>query len=195
MERLRRIFVISDTHFYHTNIIKYCNRPFTNIEEMNAQLIKNWNNVVNPADIVIHCGDFAFTPANKEAAIQRLTGIIKQLSGHIILIKGNHDHTKVKYVELPNIDYECYQPLVLNDCRFIHSPYVMKKSDFNPYRFTVNGKVYFGHTHNKADPDLIYTDNAMCVCAEFLDYTPREITFELSQQDYEKLCLLAPLTR
>lgn len=46
------------THFNHTNIIRFCSRPFKDVEHMNETLIANWNRVVGPDNIVFHLGDF-----------------------------------------------------------------------------------------------------------------------------------------
>ena len=64
-----RVFVIADTHFWHKNIIDYCDRPFNSVEEMNSTLIKNWNKTVTNDDIVIHLGDVGFGPKEKIAPI------------------------------------------------------------------------------------------------------------------------------
>ena len=82
-----RKFVTADTHFGHPAIIKYCNRPFQNVEQMDRKLIKNWNATVNHSDIVYHLGDFALGPK------QYKQKILEQLNGTIILIRGNHDKT------------------------------------------------------------------------------------------------------
>ena len=49
-------FFTSDTHFNHANIIKFCNRPFKDVEQMNETLIANWNRVVEMDDTVFHAG-------------------------------------------------------------------------------------------------------------------------------------------
>lgn len=41
-----RIFFTSDTHFNHSSIIRHCNRPFADVEQMNKVLIENWNSVI-----------------------------------------------------------------------------------------------------------------------------------------------------
>jgi len=84
-------FFTSDNHFNHTNIIKYCGRPFANVDTMNEAMIANWNNRVAPSDIVYHLGDFAM---GKRELIK---SIRDRLNGHIILILGNHDQ-KASYM-------------------------------------------------------------------------------------------------
>ncbi|GJQ43678.1 MAG: hydrolase [Ignavibacteriaceae bacterium] len=91
----RKIFFTADTHFNHAGIIKSCNRPFANVDEMNEALIQNWNNKVDVLDEVYHLGDFIW-----KGNSQRVQEIIYRLNGKIYIIKGNHDHSQqVKYYE------------------------------------------------------------------------------------------------
>lgn len=83
-------FFTSDTHFGHANIIRFCNRPFKNVEEMDETLIENWNQVVSEDDTVFHLGDFAFGGSNVWKSI------IPRLNGHINLIIGNHDRKNLR---------------------------------------------------------------------------------------------------
>lgn len=84
-----KVFITSDHHFFHRNIIKYCNRPFNSIEEMNEFMIKKWNEIVSPGDLVIHLGDFCLY------GIDKVKKIRNQLNGIIILVKGNHDYEEM----------------------------------------------------------------------------------------------------
>lgn len=79
------IYFTSDLHFSHINIIKYADRKFDNITEMNQILMKNWNKTLNQKDEIYILGDF--TLKGKETAIE----LLDQLHGKKYLIKGNHD--------------------------------------------------------------------------------------------------------
>ena len=79
------LFFTSDTHFFHKNIIRFCQRPFNDMDDMQEKLISNWNNTVPKDGIVFFLGDFAF--GNSTEWIK----IINQLNGYIYFILGNHD--------------------------------------------------------------------------------------------------------
>lgn len=83
---LKQIWVASDHHFYHKNIIRFCDRPFATVEEMNAEMIKRHNEVVGHNDDVYFLGDIAFCD---EA---RLIDILLQMNGTKYLVLGNHDN-------------------------------------------------------------------------------------------------------
>ena len=79
---------IADEHLGHTKILKYANRPFKDIEEHDAEVIKRHNEVVSSQDIVIHAGDFCWCNSKKEATER----YISKLSGSHIFLVGSHDH-------------------------------------------------------------------------------------------------------
>lgn len=83
-------FFTSDTHFNHANIIRFCNRPFNDVEQMNETLIANWNRVVQPEDTVFHLGDFCL------GGSVEWTKILNRLNGKIYLILGNHDIKNIR---------------------------------------------------------------------------------------------------
>lgn len=79
------IYYTSDLHLGHKNIIKYENRPFKTVEEMDEALIANWNKKVTNDDDVYVLGDFTLKRA------KGAVGYLEQLNGRIHLLKGNHD--------------------------------------------------------------------------------------------------------
>lgn len=90
LEPGQQVFFTSDTHFGHKNVIKFCNRPFETVKEMEQGLIVNWNRVVSDQDIVFHLGDFCWWDSNKE-----IKKICSKLNGkQIYLVPGNHDLEK-----------------------------------------------------------------------------------------------------
>lgn len=128
------IFFTSDTHFNHKNIIKYCNRPFNSIEEMNKVLIENWNNKVKKFDTVYHLGDFCFGNLNDALYFR------DKLNGNIFLIRGNHDKTACN--KLYTYIYDIYE-LKKNNNSIIMCHYPMRywnKSHYNSWHI-------YGHVH------------------------------------------------
>lgn len=80
-----KIFFTSDLHFSHANIIKYCNRPWSTVDEMDLALVEKWNERITEDDSVYVLGDVFF------CATERALAILDALNGKKFLIFGNHD--------------------------------------------------------------------------------------------------------
>lgn len=90
---MSRVFITSDLHFGHSNILKFnpATRQFRDVEHMNSEMVRMWNETVSDGDLVYILGDVAFCNENKAA------GIMRSLNGRKILIQGNHDSKLVKH--------------------------------------------------------------------------------------------------
>jgi len=106
-----QIWIITDTHWLHTNIIKYCNRP----ENHNELMIKNWKEMVQYDDVIIHLGDVILGDRDK------LKSILVQLPGKKILIKGNHDTKPINWYIEQGFDFACDQ-IIYEGIVFSHVP-------------------------------------------------------------------------
>ena len=84
------IWFSSDFHLGHKNILKYSNRPFQTVEEMDNEILKRWNSVVKPNDQAYYLGDL--TLGNYETA----ASYINKMNGNIKFIEGNHDRSWFK---------------------------------------------------------------------------------------------------
>ena len=81
------VFFIADTHFGDGNILRYENRPFATVEEMDQELVRRWNQKVGEEDTVFHLGDVSAHSAEED---RQLLG---QLHGKKVLVLGNHGYT------------------------------------------------------------------------------------------------------
>lgn len=142
------IWLTSDCHFNHQNIVKFepISRPYT-VEEMNEVIINNWNSVVKPEDTIYVLGDFF---------MGQLTGIepiLSRLNGKIILIRGNHDTKnrlefyKQKGIEIKDIAYLEYKGMFYILCHFPIADEEFKKMIINS---SDQVAILYGHIHSNA---------------------------------------------
>ena len=166
MDKRCNIFTISDTHFFHTNIIKYCNRPFT-AEEQDEAMIKRWNSVVREGDVVIHVGDFAL---HKDS--EKVHNIIHELNGSKILVKGNHDRKSNHWYMTNGFSFVC-DSFVLDNIIYTHRPV----DKIENWKFNI-----FGHIHDKVLPKY-ENSKYICVSVEKINYTPILIETLIKKRD------------
>lgn len=133
------LWFTSDTHFGHENIIRFCGRPFANVEEMDEELIRRWNETVPEDGIVFHLGDFA------NGGSKLWNDILFQLKGRKHLILGNHDMKPIRQ------GYMCHFELVTQQMTIQVGGQTII---LNHYPFLCYGGAYrnvwqlFGHVHS-----------------------------------------------
>lgn len=119
------IFFTSDCHFNHQNILEYEKESrgcFSTIEEMNEQIIYNWNKKVSKNDTVYILGDMFM------GGLDAIDEIMPRLKGKKILIRGNHDTNKRMERTLPYLEeaYDIYN-LKYNKQMFVLCHYPLRE--------------------------------------------------------------------
>lgn len=170
-------FYIADWHYGHANVLGFDNRPFKTVEEMNDELIRRWNSVVENGDLVYILGDMFWVKTTDAIPI------MDRLNGQKILIKGNHDRVKdktlagkfVKITEYLEID-DMGHRIVL-----CHYPIPCFKNHFYGQHH------FYGHVHNSFEWNMmehqrylmeeLYSRECNMInvgaMMPYMDYTPR----------------------
>jgi calcineurin-like phosphoesterase family protein len=157
-----RIWVTSDPHFDHANIIRYCHRPFRSVRQMNAVLRRNWNDTIRPEDLVYFVGDMSFGRSSRSP-----WWWVKRLKGRKVYVRGSHDKGVNLSSKLPSVsrvsNFE-YVTIDGTDFLVVHDP----SSDVvNGWR----GWVIHGHVHD-TKPFCDFRRKRINVSVEATGYKP-----------------------
>ena len=178
-------FYISDLHIGHENVVRFDNRPFADVNEMNNKIIENWNGRVRTDDTVYILGDFIWA---KESNWPFFVG---PLAGNKVLIRGNHDPrqfsstTKRMFQEITNLKE------IKDDGRHVvmcHYPIPFFRAGFAPTAYML-----YGHVHQTLEYEYLLNlrktvkanstgygtpsgnfINVGCMMP-YMDYTPRTL--------------------
>ena len=153
-------FFIADSHFGGESIIRYENRPFASVEEMDKVLMERWNALVDPKDTVYVLGDFSMYMDE-----ERDRELLQALNGRKILIMGNHDRHRTSEQWRRLGFEECSPwPIVYEGFYLLsHEPMYINRN--MPYANL------YGHVHSNPS----YRDastRSVCVSVERIEYQP-----------------------
>ena len=178
-------FYIADLHIGHANVIKFDNRPYSDLNEMHNTIVDNWNRVVRGNDTVYILGDFCWA---KESEWPFYLG---PLAGQKVLIRGNHDPERFSQTTKKFLtDIKDYKEITDGGRHVIlsHYPIPFHKADYDP-----NCWMLYGHVHNTREFDFMQklrrevaaarTEQGHCIAnwinvgcmMPWMDYTPRTL--------------------
>lgn len=164
-------YVVSDTHYWHANIMKYASRPF----DHEVMMTKRWARIVRESDTILHLGDLFF---GGQAGYDRfLEEITPKLTGTKYLILGNHDKKKWDYAAL---GFTVIKPFTCHyrnyKVSFDHYPKLIDPSETR--RIHIHGHIH-NHSYAFDDPNRFANIN---VSVEVMDYRPHRITRLLNSE-------------
>lgn len=163
---MKNIWVISDTHFNHSNILNFKDKQdkkfrgdlFKDISHMNETMIENWNSVIKPEDKVYHLGDVYFGRQDEA------DNILSRLNGKKRLILGNHDDGKDSVLKKHFQKIMLWRIFKEFNCLLSHVP--IHRESFRKVDYNVHG-----HIHEKPS----YGKEYINVSVEQISYTPVHI--------------------
>lgn len=161
---MTNIWVISDTHFNHSNIIKFCNRPFEHVTDMDMTMVERWNGLVKSQDKVYHLGD-VYMNASKGY----IENILSRLNGHKRLILGNHDNGKDQILQKFFDKISVWRMFPEFGLLLTHVPVNTSALYRGPDKKPLTN--IHGHIHQNPSPAGPYRN----VCVEQTDYFPINI--------------------
>lgn len=177
-------YIISDTHFNHTNILRFEKRPFQNVNEMNEFMIASWNDKITHKDRVFLLGDVIFT-RKRDVVID----LLSNLNGKIIIILGNHDKVlykmfiKNQYRDLNGRIYiagQIYEPKVQFQNQNNYEKVVLSHYPIYSWNARYHGRKHFyGHVHSNS---INLIENMFNVSADVLDFTPQTFDYVVNNQ-------------
>ncbi len=132
----------ADFHLGHANIIKYCNRPFKDVHEMDAAILDNLSAAVEIGDILYYLGDIAFSQERVKDFIDRMHDV------KIFFIHGNHDKQAIPLLVKENIPVAPLMDIAVGDQKITLCHYAMRvwnESHFNAWQL-------YGHSHGAVPP-------------------------------------------
>lgn len=159
---MANIFLISDTHFSHANILTFKRndgaplRPFDSVEHMDETLVANWNSVVRAQDKVYHLGDVCIN--------NKYLPILSRLNGTKVLVKGNHDVAKLSQYQPYFKDVRAYH--VLDKMIMSHIP--VHPHSQGRFRANIHGHLHSNNIMLGDMKDPFYFN----VSVEQINYTP-----------------------
>lgn len=168
---MSNIFVTSDLHFGHKNIIRYSKRPYTDLDDMESCFIKTWNVLVGATDTVYILGDFAFCPKTKAQEI------LMRLNGFKRFVWGNHDRGREKaYCEVPGVT-----GIDLERINYDGSSIIMTHYPFESFREDYH---FHGHTHGQSVAKARRIDVGVDSIG-YRPYTIRQVLDRVNHRDKE----------
>ena len=157
---MKRHFILGDFHISHQNIIKYSQRPFKDIEDMNNALIFNWNSVVTPSDTVYVLGDVTMN--------KKYLPLMNEFVGRKVLVLGNHDifdaKTYLKYFD----DVRGY--IVKDNIIISHIP--VHENELTRFQGNIHAHTHENRVMIASENKVIIDSRYYCVSVEQINYTP-----------------------
>lgn len=173
---MSNVFLTSDTHFGHLGVCKFTRndgvtklRPWTDPDEMDEALIKNWNERVKPSDKIYHLGDVVIN--------RRALKTLSRLNGDKVLIRGNHDIFRDDEYREYFRELRAYH--VLSGMILSHIP--VHPESLGRFGVNIHGHLHANRVKKIRGVDvktgtLLYSDQDdlryHCVCVEQTDYAP-----------------------